>query len=500
MLVSMFAMSASAVEYKDVAGTWGESSITRWSDSGIVEGRENGLFAPNATLTRAEAATIFVRLLGLTEIDSSISFTDVPADAWYADAVYKCATAGIVEGVGGGKYSPLNPIKREDMFKIFALALNVSEADTMNRTYADGDDIDSWAVGYVNALVNLGYIQGISATKMAPQNSINRASMMKLLDNAISDYITEDGTYAVEEATTPRGAAETKTLKGTGIILIRAKNVTLKGKITGTIVVSQDDAKLDLSGVTAPVSITIRNKNVELVDVPEGSTVTVGAKATGAVVNGEEVKPGTTITVEEDTGDNTTGDTTTGDATTGNGTTGDGTTGDGTTGNGTTGDGTTGNGTTGDGTTGNGTTGNGTTGNGTTGNGTTGNGTTGNGTTGNGTTGNGTPGNGTTGNGTTGNGTTGNGTTGNGTTGNGTTGNGTTGNGTTGNGTTGNGTTGNGTTGNGTTGNGTTGNGTTGNGTTGNGTTGNGTTGAGTTGNGTTGSGNSVGAEVVPET
>ena len=51
----------------DVAQSWAADSIHRWLGAGLVEGNDQGLFRPAANLTRGELATIFVRLLGLTE-------------------------------------------------------------------------------------------------------------------------------------------------------------------------------------------------------------------------------------------------------------------------------------------------------------------------------------------------------------------------------------------------------------------------------------------------
>jgi hypothetical protein len=290
MLISMFAVSAFAADYTDVTGHWGESAIARWSDDGIVEGRGDGQFAPNATLTRAEAATIFVRLLGLDETDDSLNFGDVPADAWYTDAVYKCAAAGIVEGNGDGTYSPNANIRREDVFLMFARAMGIPDAEEMDHTFDDGSKIDSWAVGAVNALVNLGYIHGMSDSIMDPTASINRASIMTLLDNSISDYITEDGVAEV---------------KGTAIVLIRAKNVTLTGNITGSIVVAEEGAKVDLSGVTGDVTVYVRDDDVEIVGAPVGTTVEAAEDVSGTEVNGKAVEAGASTEVTKTTSTST---------------------------------------------------------------------------------------------------------------------------------------------------------------------------------------------------
>ena len=83
----------------DVAQSWAADSIHRWLEAGLVEGNDQGLFRPAANLTRGELATIFVRLLGLTE-QAENRYADLKGDEWYADAILKCTAAGILEGDG----------------------------------------------------------------------------------------------------------------------------------------------------------------------------------------------------------------------------------------------------------------------------------------------------------------------------------------------------------------------------------------------------------------
>ena len=64
----------------------------------------------------------------------------------------------------------------------------------------------------VAAFAKNGYIAGRSGNRFEPQANITRAEVVKLLDNMISDYITESGTV---------------TPKGTGIVIVKASGVTL---------------------------------------------------------------------------------------------------------------------------------------------------------------------------------------------------------------------------------------------------------------------------------
>lgn len=102
MAVSLFTVGASAAEptYGDTAGHWAEASIERWSGYGIIQG-SNGKFDPDGQLTCAQLATILARLLKLPAAKDA-GFIDNPADAWYYDAINRCAAAGILKGNGDG--------------------------------------------------------------------------------------------------------------------------------------------------------------------------------------------------------------------------------------------------------------------------------------------------------------------------------------------------------------------------------------------------------------
>lgn len=199
--------------YSDIDGHWAEEAIKKWSEYGIFQGN-NGRFDPNGELTRAQAAVIFMRLLNLTEEGDISSFTDVDPEAWYAEAIAKCVAAGIMLGNGDGTMDPNGKLTREQLFVMFGRALGVEPADTCDKEFADSDSISSWAIGYINALVNMGAIDGMGDGSMSPDKNINRASIVALLDKCVI-YVTEDGATVTADENT--------------IVIVAAKNVTVEG-------------------------------------------------------------------------------------------------------------------------------------------------------------------------------------------------------------------------------------------------------------------------------
>ena len=125
MTVSLLTVGTGAVgpTYGDTAGHWAESSIERWSAYGIIQG-SNGLFDPSGQLTCAQLATILAKLLKLPAAKDA-GFTDNTADAWYYDAINRCAAAGILNGNGDGTVTPEAPITRERAMVMLARALGI---------------------------------------------------------------------------------------------------------------------------------------------------------------------------------------------------------------------------------------------------------------------------------------------------------------------------------------------------------------------------------------
>ena len=229
MTVSLLTVGTGAVEltYGDTAGHWAESSIERWSGHGIVQG-SNGLFDPNGQLTCAQLATILAKLLKLPAAKDA-GFTDNTADAWYYDAINRCAAAGILNGNGDGTVTPEAPITRERAMVMLARALGIEPIRKPDLTkYTDAAQVSAYAQGYVAALIEAGIVGGVTADELAPQDNINRASTVTILDRAI-------GTYADKAGATVKA-------DGKGLVLVVAENVKITGAPEGTKIVVADGA------------------------------------------------------------------------------------------------------------------------------------------------------------------------------------------------------------------------------------------------------------------
>ena len=251
MTVSLLTVGTGAVEptYGDTAGHWAESSIERWSGHGIIQG-SNGLFDPNGQLTCAQLATILAKLLKLP-VAKDAGFTDNTADAWYYDAINRCAAAGILNGNGDGTVTPEAPITRERAMVMLARVLGIEPIRKPDLTkYTDAAQVSAYAQGYVAALIKAGIVGGVGDNRLAPQDNITRASTVTILDRAIGVYADKDG------------------------MTVNAKDGEL---------------------------VLVVAKNVKVINAPEGTKIVVADGATGLTVNGKSVSDDQTYIVPKTT-------------------------------------------------------------------------------------------------------------------------------------------------------------------------------------------------------
>ncbi len=238
MVTSLLPLSAFAAEtatYDDVNGHWAQSSITRWSGYRVVQGYD-GEFQPDGNLTRAQMASILCQLLKLPAA-ASAGFTDVAADAWYADSVNRCAAAGIIFG-SEGKAMPEDPITREDSMVMLCRALGLEPVKEVTATdFRDFGEVSAYAQGYIAALVRAGVVKGDNEGLLNPVKDISRAEMVSMLDRLVVHYSCEDG--------------ETIDAKDGGLVVIVAKDVKVINAPEGTKVIVADDAtNLKVNGTT----------------------------------------------------------------------------------------------------------------------------------------------------------------------------------------------------------------------------------------------------------
>lgn len=162
---------------------WARQAIEALASKGIVNGTSGagGDFEPGASITRADFVMLLVHTLGLaSESRAQELFSDVPRDAYYADAVHLARTLGIVVGQGEDRFNPEAAITRQDMAVLTARALTAngylleaSDSDVI-KGYKDKDKIKDYALEAMRKLVQAKLLVG-SGERLRPMDETNRA-------------------------------------------------------------------------------------------------------------------------------------------------------------------------------------------------------------------------------------------------------------------------------------------------------------------------------------
>ena len=143
---------------------------------------------PDASMTRAEATTVFYRLYdgeypAFQRRMSNGTFEDIKTDYWFYKEVETLYNIGIVDGTDEHKFSPDESVTRAE-FAVMA-------AKFANLDYEGGnifEDVSAghWAYSYINAAANVGWVKGYPDGSFRPDEPISRAEVVRLVNGMVN--------------------------------------------------------------------------------------------------------------------------------------------------------------------------------------------------------------------------------------------------------------------------------------------------------------------------
>lgn len=150
---------------------------------GYFTGTGGGRFSPDAPLTRAQLAQVLWTVCGSPEAEPA-GYSDVPEDAWYAQAVSWCRQAGLMSGQGGNTFGPGSPLTREQMaatlYRYAQHAGSSLEASAGLAEFSDRDAVSTWARDSVQwAAANL--LIDTAGGVLLPKQTVTRAELAQAL-------------------------------------------------------------------------------------------------------------------------------------------------------------------------------------------------------------------------------------------------------------------------------------------------------------------------------
>ncbi|MEE1013749.1 MAG: S-layer homology domain-containing protein [Clostridia bacterium] len=171
--------------YTDLAdAAWAVEAVDYLTEKGVVSGDGNGLFRPNAAVTRGEFVKMLTLAFNIPVSKKADIFADVEKDAWYSSYVATAVEAGLVKGLGDNRFAPEASITRQDLtlmcFRAAAYGNMELQAvkDTLPTDFATTAD---YAKDAVQAFFGAEIINGDPNGTFRPQDGATRAEVAKII-------------------------------------------------------------------------------------------------------------------------------------------------------------------------------------------------------------------------------------------------------------------------------------------------------------------------------
>lgn len=183
-----------------------ETPPTTLNDSdhyAYIVGYEDGTIRPNGHITRAEAATVFFRLLTDKARDANLTdrspYPDVSAGAWYNKAIATLSRMGILSGYEDGSFRPNATVTRAE-FAAMAARFD-TEAKPVDTPFTDLTGC--WAADEIAEAYGKGWVNGYGDNTFRPNGPITRAEAVTLINRVLRRLPETDKDLLPDERTWP---------------------------------------------------------------------------------------------------------------------------------------------------------------------------------------------------------------------------------------------------------------------------------------------------------
>ena len=173
--------------YKDApkATNWAYEGLEYAVSHDYIVGID-GKVAGNKVLSRAEMATIIVRAYPKeVEVKALDQYKDVQKGKWYYESVAKAHALGYLEGKSDNKMAPNDSVSRLESIVIMARVLGINDGTT--EDIKSGENVPSWAVASVGGMIKHGIVKGDEKGKLNLEKKITRAEFARLL-KTVAEY------------------------------------------------------------------------------------------------------------------------------------------------------------------------------------------------------------------------------------------------------------------------------------------------------------------------
>lgn len=172
--------------FSDVpAGAWYYDAVRFACETGLMRGINNSEFAPRANISRAQLTQILYNMAGSPVVEPITGFSDVNRRNWYADAAAWAVNGEIIDGLDAGTFGPHEFVPREE---IVAMLWRYAGKPASERElyFTDTKNISVYALTAVRWAVEKGILNGNRGGAMLPQGLATRAEVAQMLKNYLN--------------------------------------------------------------------------------------------------------------------------------------------------------------------------------------------------------------------------------------------------------------------------------------------------------------------------
>lgn len=186
-------LAVNAAAFTDVpADAWYAEAVGSVSAGGLMNGTTDTTFAPDAQVTRGMVVAVLWRLAGSPAPAAPSIFPDVEDWFFYADAVAWAKEQGIASGLGDGSFGGGSIVNREQLAVFLQRYASYAKQELANGVldiYSDVEDVHDWARAGMAHAVGAGLITGKDDGSLDPSGPATRAQLAVILQRLMTPAV-----------------------------------------------------------------------------------------------------------------------------------------------------------------------------------------------------------------------------------------------------------------------------------------------------------------------
>lgn len=195
---------AAGTGYTDVpANAWYAEAVIYCRDRGFMSGTSATEFSPNRLVTRGQLAAVLYRMRGSPETEGESPFTDVKTGDWCGPAVIWASRHGYITGYADGRFDPQDTVTRQQLAAVLWRCSGSPRANSAGL--ADEKSVASYAVTAVKWACSTGVMNGYADGRFVPGSKTTRAQLAAVLMNYMTPTLQQ--VSAMDVMCQPAGAA-----------------------------------------------------------------------------------------------------------------------------------------------------------------------------------------------------------------------------------------------------------------------------------------------------